>query len=341
MPDPHSPSGQESAHLILSRLKLRHLRIIGALGEVQTAAAVARRFHVSPAAISKSLAEIEAIVGAPLWEGRGRRGLALTDLGREMANHATVLLVQLERLAESMSAIQKGGKGELRLASRTLSVHPLLCHALATFNTDRPGVTVRMVEGGIVELIEQLVDGSLDILFTYADPRLDLASLSTVRILPAQKVVVIASRDHPLLARRRITADMLARQRWCIPNAGSRIFHLLQTALHHLGVALPSEGVHTSDVSVTASLLQAGDYLAVFPEGIAEQLCTAKVARRVRFDLGGQVEPVVAVWNKQVTARPAAQLFRQLVVDCANSGSEYLKAPLLGARAVTAPRQKM
>ena len=63
---------RDAAHALLGRLKLRHLRLILALSEAHTAAAVAERLHVSPAAVSKALAEIEDIVETVAADAGGR-----------------------------------------------------------------------------------------------------------------------------------------------------------------------------------------------------------------------------------------------------------------------------
>ncbi|WP_011301619.1 LysR family transcriptional regulator [Cupriavidus necator] len=325
----------ESASFPLSRLKLRHLRIIVALGEMQTAASVAARIHVSPAAVSKTLAEIEDIVGMPLFV-RGRRGLELTEAGRELATHGQVLLTQLGRLADSMQAVRAGNQGELRVAFRTMSVQPFLAQAMSDFYRDNPRVEISVIEGGIGELTEQLLQGSLDLLFAYDDPRLSRPALRSTPVVPAQKVVIVASPDHPLLARRKFTAQALSEQQWCIPAAGSRMLHLLHTAFHALGAPAPSQGIRTSDVAATASLMQTGHYLSVFPERIAAQLASAKVARVLRFELDSRVEPVVAVWNGQITPRTAAHRFRDFVLQRATQDALGDAEPLLAARAVAA-----
>lgn len=335
MPPVPSADPLESASFPLGRLKLRHLRVIVALGEMQTAAAVAARFHVSPAAVSKTLAEIEDIVGMALF-ARGRRGLELTEPGREMAAHAQVLLAQLERLAESMQAVRAGNQGELRLAFRTMSVQPFLAQAMSDFYRENPRVEISVIEGGIGELAEQLLHGSLDLLFAYGDPRLSQPALRSTPVVPAQKVVVVASPDHPLLARRKLTAQALSEQQWCIPATGSRMLHLLQMAFHALGAPAPSRGIRTSDVAATASLMQTGHYLSVFPERIAGQLTSAKVARVLRFELDARVEPVVAVWNGEITSRTAAQRFREFVLQRATQDAVRDAQPLLAARAVAA-----
>ncbi|MGT2494009.1 LysR family transcriptional regulator [Cupriavidus basilensis] len=111
----------------------RHLRVILALDELQSAAEVAARFHISPAAVSKTLGEVEAIVGMPLFE-RGRRGMRATDIGREMIDGAALVTAQLSRLAESLQAVREGTRGQMSLAYRTTSVQPALAQLLCAFH---------------------------------------------------------------------------------------------------------------------------------------------------------------------------------------------------------------
>lgn len=300
-------------HALLARLKLRHLRVILALSEHESAAAVAAQFHISPAAVSKTLAEIEDIVGMMLFE-RGHRGMRPTEIGQELIEGAALVIAQLERLAESLQAIRTGTRGQLSLAFRTNSVQPFLAQAVAAFQSANPGVCINVVEGGINDLINQLADGELDILFAYEDPRLERKELLTTPIVDGQKAVVVASTTHPLLRKRRIAAHDLTEQLWCIPANGSRMLHHLHTAFRTLGSPAPARGIHTSDVAMTVNLLRTADYLAIYPERIAHQLVAANTVRILPITLSCRVEPVVIVWNGLLAPRTPALAFREFVV---------------------------
>ncbi len=300
-------------HALLARLKLRHLRVILALSEHTSAAAVAAHFHVSPAAVSKTLAEIEDIAGMTLFE-RGHRGMRPTETGLALIEGAALVIAQLERVAESLQAIREGTRGRLSLAFRTNSVQPFLAKAVAAYQAANPGVSISVVEGGINDLINQLADGELDLLFAYEDPRLERKELLTTPIVDGQKAVVVASTTHPLLRKKRITAQDLTEQLWCIPASGSRLLHHLHTSFHTLGSPAPARGVHTSDVAMTMNLLQTADYLTIYPERIANQLVAANIVRILPITLSCRVEPVVAVWNGLLAPRTPALAFREFVV---------------------------
>ncbi|MGT2494008.1 LysR family transcriptional regulator substrate-binding protein [Cupriavidus basilensis] len=97
-----------------------------------------------------------------------------------------------------------------------------------------PGVDISVIDGGIMDLISQVEEGELDLLFAYEDPRLERKDLRHAPIIPGQKLVIVASTTHPLLGRARITAQDLADQQWCIPAHGARMLHHLHTAFRAL-----------------------------------------------------------------------------------------------------------
>lgn len=311
-------SAVHPVHALLARLKFRHLRVILALDELESAAEVAARFHISPAAVSKTLAEVEAIIGMPLFE-RGRRGMRATDIGREMIEGAALVTAQLSRLAETLQAVREGARGRMSIAYRTTSVQPVLAQLLCAFQAGNPGVDISVIEGGIMDLVNQLDEGELDLLFAYEDPRLERKDLRHAPIIPAQKLVIVASMTHPLLRQRHITAQDLVDQQWCIPAHGARMLHHLHTAFRALNIPPPERGIRTSDVTMTVNLLQAAHFLAVYPERIAAQFAAANVARVLPFKLASQVEPVVMVWNGALAPRAPARVFRDSILSRAEA----------------------
>lgn len=316
---------------LLARLKFRHLRVIQALGELQTAARVAAHFHVSPAAVSKTLAEVEALVGVPLFE-RGRRGMRPTEIGSEMIEGAALVIGQLGRMAESLHAMREGTGGRLSIAFRTTWVHELVAQAICAFREGHPQVDVTVVDGGVMDLIDQLEEGELDLLFAYDDPRFERAALRSAPMIASQALLIVASVTHPLLRRKRITAHELSAQQWCLPVEGARLQHHLNAAFRALGAPPPTQGVRVSDVSMTMRLMQAAQFLAVYPELIARQLADEGMVRVLPFDLGRQAEPVVAVWNAALASRATATAFRELILGAPSVGERVQGRPVRTAK---------
>ncbi|MBU2410021.1 MAG: LysR family transcriptional regulator, partial [Gammaproteobacteria bacterium] len=179
-----------SIDALISRLKLRHLRLVVALSELGSLARVAVQFHVSPAAISKTLAEVEEIAGVELFE-RGRRGMHPTEVGQEVIRCATFVGAQLMQMAEFVQSTREGTRGRLTIAYRTISVQPLLAQAVCEFRQANPLVSVNVTEGAVGDLIEQITEGELDLLFAYKDPRFERSELLSTPVVDGQRLVIV------------------------------------------------------------------------------------------------------------------------------------------------------
>lgn len=302
-----------STNAFISRLKLRHLRLVLALSELQSSAKVAAQLHISPAAVSKTLAEIEEIVGMELFE-RGRRGMQPTEVGREVIQGATLVCAQLTRMAEFVDAARQGSRGQITIAFRTWSIQPFLAQAICIFQEANPLVGISVIEGAVGDMIEQIVEGELDLLFAYEDPRFARQGLVSTPVVDGQKVVVVASLAHPLFHQKRITAKDLTDQLWCLPASGSRLQYHLDTSFKLRNSPSPSRGIRTSDMAMTTNLLQAANFLAILPVRIAAQMVAANVARVLPFSLGSRVEPVVVLWNGTLKPRTSAKAFLEFAV---------------------------
>lgn len=304
---------------MLSRLKLRHLRVLQAIGESASSASVADALHVSAAAISKTLSEAEDILGSPVFE-RGARGMQPTHFGKVVLEAVALVLGQAQRMMELVDAARTGHVGKISLAFRA-SVHVPVADAMQALRRQRPGLEFCVVEGSLDRLIEQLVSGDLDLLFSYADAKLWRSSLSQEEIVPSQPILIVASRTHPLLRRRRITRHDIAAQDWCIPAPGTRMEHHLLAAFKSAKVPLPNRFIRVSDMVMTTSLLRSSNMLAVLPQRLARRFEADEVLQVLDFSLPAMIDPLVMAWNCALAPKQACVDFRALLRHCAPFGA--------------------
>ena len=76
-------------------LRLHQLRALIGVVEHGSIRAAARQAHVSQAALTKSLRQLEDDAGVPLLV-RGSRGAGLTEAGQRLASRARLITRQLE-----------------------------------------------------------------------------------------------------------------------------------------------------------------------------------------------------------------------------------------------------
>lgn len=302
---------------LLRYLKLRHLRVVLAVDGCGSVAQAADSLHVSPAAISKALAEVEQLLGVALFD-RASRQMLPTEAGVEVIAYSNMAMAQLERLSDALAGHREGTRGRLRLGVRTSTIQPMLAKAFCHYQRSAAEVDIQVVEGGTTDLVEALKRGEIDFLFAYADDRFYSPELASCEVLERQRLSIVAAPTHALSARRRVTARSLQQAAWCIPAPGSRMRHHLQTALRALGAAMPDHGITTSDYGMIVNLLQTGEYIAILPESVARPLVNHRLLRLLPFKVNETIGPVLMIWSGQLALRRSAQRFQQIMLALAN-----------------------
>src|SRR5690606_19356385 len=96
-----------AAFRLMSRLKMRHLSMLKSIERHGSLTRVARETGISQPAVTKTLAEIESLFGAPLFHRSGR-GLKPTEMGELAMLRASHMLQELDHWASEMEAVRKG-----------------------------------------------------------------------------------------------------------------------------------------------------------------------------------------------------------------------------------------
>ena len=84
-------------------LDLHRLRLLREFADRGTIAATAAALGYTPSAVSQQLSALEREAGAALLD-RAARSVELTDVGRQLAVHAEIILAQVEAAEADLSA---------------------------------------------------------------------------------------------------------------------------------------------------------------------------------------------------------------------------------------------
>jgi LysR family pca operon transcriptional activator len=79
-----------------ARLRLRHLRCFPEIARAESVSLAAERLNITQPAVSRSLKELEDMLGTHLFDRVGR-GLRLNEAGRVFQSHAAASMVELMR----------------------------------------------------------------------------------------------------------------------------------------------------------------------------------------------------------------------------------------------------
>ncbi|WP_326565208.1 LysR family transcriptional regulator [Amycolatopsis rhabdoformis] len=191
----------------LPNVTIRQLEYLIAIAETGSLTTAATRCHVSQAAISLALTEVERALGLRLVIRSPRRGASLTAAGKQV-------LTDARRVVGAMSDLGVEARGLGRHMSGTLVVGcygPIapfhLPAAIATFENDHPDVSVRFLEGTLPEIQDHLLDGRCEIAFLYDQ---DVYPTITFRTLYDRRPAVLLPGGHALAGRASLALAELA-----------------------------------------------------------------------------------------------------------------------------------
>ena len=188
------------------RVDLTDLSLFRHVVEAGSITAGAERAHLALAAASTRIRNMEEALGAALLV-RSRQGVAPTQAGRTLLQHARTMLRQAERLREDLGAFAGGMAGQVRLLSNTNALTEFLPEALGSFLAAHPQVSVDLEERLSDEIVGLIAEGVADLGIVAAT--VETSALETYPFRSDRFVLVVA-RDHPLARRARVAfADVL------------------------------------------------------------------------------------------------------------------------------------
>ncbi|QJE00567.1 LysR family transcriptional regulator [Massilia forsythiae] len=183
------------------RFDLVDLRLFLHVAEGGSITAGAARAHLSLAAASQRIQELEAALGAALLV-RGRRGVQPTPAGEVVVRHARALVRQLAHMEAELAEHAGGLKGQVRVLCNTAALSEYLPQVLAGFMARHAGVDVDLEERPSFDAALAVRAGAADLAIVT-----DTVDLSGLQAYPFRRdrLVAVAA---PAQARRLLGEDV-------------------------------------------------------------------------------------------------------------------------------------
>jgi DNA-binding transcriptional LysR family regulator len=295
------------ARVTLVHVDLNLLVALDALLEENSVAAAAERLHLSPPAMSRTLARIRRATGDEILVRTGRtmtptpRALELREETRELVRRAAAVLTPVREL-------------DLDTLERTFTIrcHDALVFALArtlTAAVERaaPGVRIRFLAEPAGDVAD-LARGHTDLEIGGAEPpRPEIAT----ETLGADRLVLVCQATHPLAAGD-LTPERLAEADHVTVSRRGRLHDLIDDRLAALGLrrrviaALPTSGA-ALELAASSSVVTV----------VSEQVCRpvwSRLGLRARplpFEL--PTVPVIVAWHHRYDGDKAHIWLREQV----------------------------
>ncbi len=245
------------------KLSEAHLIQLSAVVDAGSVSKGAAALGLSQPALSRSLAQLEARVGKPLFI-RDRRPLQATPLGVQLAAHGRRILAESRRAAEAVQSLLRGTRGLVRVGGVPFFMDAMISRFIAAFQNDHPEVVFEQSYGNLSEVGTALRADQMDLgivpLGTSGQPE----GLEFTAILAARNVACCRV-DHPLQRAKRPTTADLGRFPWVAPLPGSPLLADLFAIRSLLGTADMDIRYSGGSLLSVINYMSETDALAVLP----------------------------------------------------------------------------
>lgn len=223
------------------RIKFRHLDAFSAIARARSFKVAAGKLNLTQPAISKTLKELEEILGVVVME-RSRSGVALTPEGEVFLQFAEQSTAALRHGLRSIRATSNTA-GELKIGALPSVASSLLPTAVLAFAQKNPDTLVEIHEGPHHDLTKRLRSGGLDLVIGRLGKPDTMVGLSFQQLY-SEDVLIVARTDSPALAVKDVAA--LDAFRVLYPPEDSAIRPLVARLLIAQGVPLFPNRIETA-----------------------------------------------------------------------------------------------
>lgn len=298
-------------------VELRHLRVVVLVAESGSVGRAARSLKVSQPSLTAQLKRIETAFGGQLFE-RSHTGVTPTPLGRYAVERARAILVDVDHLAATVSAMTAVEPSAVRLGGFPTSPVSGIANRLRA-HCDIEQVSIE-VEWSTAVLMQQLDGGRLDFAMLREFPGFDLRLAPGVQrrtIVEREPAYVAMASDHRLATStapgEEVKLADLADEEWISEPPDDSGFHVLFRAACEEAGFQPKIEHHSVDTSVQLGFVTSGQGVALIAPTSYRMLTPALTTRPLA------TEPIhrklLLAWSGDSTRASMADEVWQMATD--------------------------
>ena len=270
----------------------------------------ATRLRIASPSLSQQITRLEGRVGARLFE-RSPRRVELTDAGRELLP----LAQEARRTHQAVLqwAAQRGSdRAVLRVGLVAAGAGALTTRILGAALERMPGMRLELRRLGFFDVVDELLQGSVDVVIAPAPLRLPPEVRS--REIAREGRVLVVPRGHRLAGRREIGISETDDEVFVAPSGGDREVLDWWVVDPRPSGRSPRRGPAADDIEGILELVATGVGV-----NIAAASAEAYYGREALAFVPIRDVPAVSILlcSREVDASPAARAFERIAVDVA------------------------
>ena len=245
-------------------MTLQEIRYFCVTAEVLHYTKAANLLYISQPSLSYAIAKLEKALGVPLFEKHGKQ-VTLSKYGEAFLPFAQNALRELSEGMNRLSDLKQPAAGIVNLGyiySVSFSVLPEFVNKFYLFQGSHQ-IGFRFQQGMAGELLEELFNGSLDILIAGMTDQPDIESIEFLPIY-RQELFLAVPPNHPLTAKTSVSLEDLAGENFISINHDTVIYHQLEDRFKKADIT-PNTVFEADEYSSIAASVATGAGVAIMP----------------------------------------------------------------------------
>src|SRR5688572_12526445 len=219
---------------------------------------------LTQSAVSHQVASLERLLGAPLFDRRGRT-VTLTPAGRVLADGCRRVFAALEEAEVAVRAAARPGTGRLRIGASATACQYLLPEPLRELRESFPEYALSITPGDSPAVVERVLEGSIDLgLVVRPEQRTKLE----FHDLFEDELGFVVAALHPWARAGRVERRDLTAQRMVLYSRGSHTLRMVEKYLLRMN-APPRDAIELGSMEAIKELVKLGLGVSMMAEWVA------------------------------------------------------------------------
>lgn len=250
-------------------MRLSQIRDFLAVAETGSIRAAARSLGLTQPALTKSLRQLEAELGAVLVT-RSVRGIVPTVFGRAFLVRARSIDGDLRRVREEIAQLQGSREGNLSVGASTAPAMGVLPRAVVKLRESWPDARIRVSDTSFPHVLADLREGEFDLAIApkFGPDPVPQGEFA-VELLFHNEVVVAVRKGHPKALAKSLRE--LTGSEWLRSGPPGGPSTVIEDAYHAIGLPPPDCHVQCESFLALPEIVAISDIVAIVPWQMLEQ----------------------------------------------------------------------
>ena len=217
--DQPQPTVSNMPDRLIRHATLRQLQVFEAIVRLGSFTRAAEELFLTQPTVSMQIKKLTDAMGLPLFEHVGRN-VEPTEAGMELYDACSKVFDTLSNLEMKIDDLKGMKRGRLSIAGITMAKY-LAPEILGEFSRLYPGIELALKVTNRERVIERMLDNKDDLYIL--GQMTDYETEVEMHPFSPNPLVVLAPRDHPLVGKKNIPLEAIAKEPFIIREPGSGI----------------------------------------------------------------------------------------------------------------------